>query len=814
MIGEGTYRMKFTILTRNLLCLFAIAACVFCTTAFGQNAEITGFILDADSKQPISEASIFLENQNVYLQSDKKGKYEIEKLDQGIYYLNFFADGYENSRLEILVQKDEQLSKDIFLSTLEVDIKEIEVRSEQDENFSSRQLRNVEGTAIYASKKSEVIDLENITANLATNNSRQIYKDVAGLNIWESDGAGLQLSIGSRGLDPNRTSSFNTRQNGYDISADALGYPESYYTPPGLALKKIEIVRGAASLQYGPQFGGLLNFILKKGNPAKPFEFVSVNSIGSWGLLNSFNSIGGQYKNFNYYAFYQRKQGNGFRPNSEFHQNTAFANLSLQYSEKLNVSFEYTHMDYLAQQAGGLVDFEFNQNPRQSKRERNWFQVNWNLFSLNLDYKISDKTKINNKTFMLHAQRDALGVLSRINRPDSGLERDLIKGKYQNFGNETRLIHRYKIKEKYSTLLLGFRYYNGYSQSMQGDANNESGPDFYFLNELEPEKSSYEFPSQNISFFAENLFNITDNWNITPGFRFEYIKTASMGYYKSRVFSGGELIFDQKFEQEKEQKRAFPLLGIGSSFKVNPSLEVYSNFSQNYKSINFSDLAISNPNLIVDSLLMDEKGFNFDLGFRGKALKNRIRFDFSLFYLSYKNRIGIGDLEGVAFRTNIGNARIIGLESFIESALISPKKQDKISLNHFINFSLLNGKYLSGLSFFEGNNVELIPPINIKTGFNFKYKNLKVSYQFSFVDEQYSDATNAELVPHATVGLIPSYHVQDLSLDYTIKKFKFGAGINNLWNNYYFTRRANAYPGPGIIPADGRNFYFNFGVIF
>jgi Fe(3+) dicitrate transport protein len=59
------------------------------------------------------------------------------------------------------------------------------------------------------------------------NNARQIFAQVVGLTINESYG-GLQLSIGGRGLDPNRTSNFNTRQNGF-ISADVLGYPESYY---------------------------------------------------------------------------------------------------------------------------------------------------------------------------------------------------------------------------------------------------------------------------------------------------------------------------------------------------------------------------------------------------------------------------------------------------------------------------------------------------------------------------------------------------------------------------------------------------------
>jgi Fe(3+) dicitrate transport protein len=127
-----------------------------------------------------------------------------------------------------------------------------------------RRLRGVEGTAIYEGKKNEVIVLEGLNLSLGTNSSRQLFAKVPGMNIWESDAAGLQLGVATRGLDPNRTSNFNTRQNGYDMSADALGYPESYYVPPAEAVAQIEVVRGAASLQYGSQFGGMLNYVLKK----------------------------------------------------------------------------------------------------------------------------------------------------------------------------------------------------------------------------------------------------------------------------------------------------------------------------------------------------------------------------------------------------------------------------------------------------------------------------------------------------------------------------------------------------------------------
>jgi Fe(3+) dicitrate transport protein len=104
-----------------------------------------------------------------------------------------------------------------------------------------------------------------------------------GLTINESSD-GLQLSIGGRGLDPNRTSNFNTRQNGYDISADVLGYPEllcntyrSFGRNPNYSW--------CTSLQYGTQFGGLVNFKLKLTE--KPFELTTRNTLGSYGLYTN-----------------------------------------------------------------------------------------------------------------------------------------------------------------------------------------------------------------------------------------------------------------------------------------------------------------------------------------------------------------------------------------------------------------------------------------------------------------------------------------------------------------------------------------------
>lgn len=792
---------------------------------FAQLGNVYGEILDASSQAPIANASVFLENENVIVETNSDGEFYFEKVEDGNLTFIVYKENYTSKTEVFNFSKVKNENVIILLEKLNLHLDEVEVTAKSGEDFGLRKLRNVEGTAIYAAKKSEVIELENVVANHATNNARQIYKAIAGVNVWENDGAGLQLSIGARGLDPNRTSNFNTRQNGYDISADALGYPESYYTPPVQALEKIEIVRGAASLQYGSQFGGLLNFVFKKGNEKKPIELTTENTVGSFGLISSFNSIGGEKNGWNYYTFYQRKQGDGWRDFSNFEQNTAYASVSKSISKKLKIGIEYTFMNYVAQQAGGLKDFDFAQDPRQSLRTRNWFKVNWNLAAMTLDYKISEKTKLNSRSFLLAAQRDALGELGRIDRPDPMRERDLIRGTYNNFGNETRLITRYDLGGQTSTFLIGARYYQGFTTNEQGDADETNEANFNFLNPTDLEKSAYDFPSRNIAFFAENLFNLNEKWTITPGLRFEYIKTASEGFYKKTFIVGGQVQSVRRFEDSMENPRSLILLGLGVGHKISAGVEAYANFSQNYRSINFSDLAVVNPNLIVDSLLEDEKGFNADIGIRGNFWNNRIKVDASIFYLRYQNRIGIGEIiiedpvvieKAVAFRTNIGDARILGFESYIEADILNilNKKTKDLQLSIFTNFSLIHGEYLSGQSFVIGKDVELIPPINLKTGLNFRWKNFKASYQFTFVGEHFSDATNAEFVSDATRGTIPSYHVQDLALSYSWKRFQFQTGINNLTNESYFTRRAVGYPGPGIIPSDARSFYGTVSIKF
>ncbi|AUC75868.1 TonB-dependent receptor domain-containing protein [Olleya sp. Bg11-27] len=809
----------------NLLLLLMLSA--FSMLA---QQQISGTITNLQGAT-LENVGVYDKTSGLLTKSDANGVFTFET-DKATLMLTFF--NYEYQVLEQTINTSNQQDIKITLSPLaETTLSEVEITVRKAKLFSLKQLNDVEGTAIYAGKKTEVVLMGQSMANLASNNARQIYSQVSGLNIYQNDDAGLQLNIGGRGLDPNRTASFNTRQNGYDISADVLGYPESYYTPAAEGLEEVQIIRGAASLQYGTQFGGLVNFKMKEPNAFKPFELITRNTVGSNGLYTNFTSASGTKNKLSYYAFFNYKKGDGFRDNSNFESKNVFVHIGYQLNELTKLSGEVTYLRYLAKQAGGLNDQQFEDDPYQSNRERNWFQVDWLLYNLKLSHKFSENTNFTFNAFGLDANRTALGFRDRrTDLADPGGARDLISSDFSNYGFETRLLSKYKVFDKHATFLIGGKFYKANNSYSQGPGSAGSDPDFNSaINDFPfyATQSEYDNPNLNIAVFGENIFYVTNKFSITPGFRFEYIKTESQGARQTFNFDGAGNPIDAGVAfQDLENQRSFALLGLGISYKPLKSLELYGNISENYRSITFGDLNIVNPSNAVDPNLRDETGFTLDLGARGN-INELVSYDANVFGLVYNDRIGLIDatippVNSVGkLRVNVGDARIFGVESLIDFNL---KKilslSDKFRANYFVNSSFVSSEYTS--TNFEntssdvrvGNKVEFIPDVNIKTGLQLGYGNFLSNVQYTYLSSQFTDAGNDPGGDNlnSIVGVIPAYDVLDVSMSYKYKQFKLEAGVNNLLDTAYFTRRATGYPGPGIIPSANRNFYATLEVKF
>ena len=690
-------------------------------------------------------------------------------------------------------------------------------------------LPEIVGTTINAGKKNALIMMDNVQGNVVTNTMRQVMAKVPGIQIWESDPSGIQIGIAARGLSPNRSWEFNLRQNGYDISSDPFGYPEAYYTPQLNSVQRVQVLRGAASLQYGPQFGGMVNFIMKDGSEInKPFQYESQQTAGSFGLFNSYNAIGGENGKTHYYAFWDHRRGDGFRENSGFKVNTAFGNFSWNINKRLKVGLEITHFDYVSQQPGGLTDAQFAQDAYKSLRQRNWFEVKWNMAALNVDYTINDKSRLNVKTFAMTGDRNSVGFMQTPNIADTinattlrYNNRRVDIDRYRNFGIEARYITDYQIGKMRNTLSAGIRYFRGRTDRLQ-NGKGDTGSD-YNLNILEPFPTDLNFITNNTAFFAENMFRIGDKLVIIPGVRVENIQNEADG----RVGLSGNT--ELKINNQNRTRR-FVLPGVGAEYHIGQT-EIYANYSQAYRPVLFSDLTGNPTTDVIDQNLKDAKGYNIDLGYRGR-IKEYLFFDVSGYLLQYNNRIGLiaqQRLDGSFYnlRTNGGNSRSRGVEALVE---FSPFKAWGVkpvfgNLTVFVSLAFINAQYdnlrvitRQGNTLVESNlknkKVENAPERIYRTGITYSRKQLTVTAQYSYVSEAYSDANNT-IIPtsNGVNGLIPAYDVVDISGTYKFsEKFFIKGGINNVLGEKYFTRRAGGYPGPGLMAAEPRNFFMTLGV--
>lgn len=697
------------------------------------------------------------------------------------------------------------------------------------------QLPQIVGTQIYATKKSSLVVMENVHGNIVSNTMRQVLAKVPGIFVWESDGSGMQINVASRGLSPNRSWEFNVRQNGFDIAADPYGYPEAYYNPQLQSVQRIEVVRGHGSLQYGPQLGGMINYILKNGSEFnKPIQVETNQTIGNNNLFNSFNAVGGKTKKINYYVFYDLRQGDGWRQNNRFNSNTFSGSLTYKVNSKINITAELTRWTSLSKQPGGLTDAQFAADARQSMRSRNWFELEWLTSGLNFDYAISQNQKLNVKVFSIVADRNSLGF-----NPSTGIlapdtinsntgtyaNRAIDIDRYRNYGIEGRYMLHYKLGQQLSSLSAGVRFYQGSTNRFRGGVGS-TGTDYTL--QRQPNTvwtADINYRSGNFALFAENLFQVTPKLLLVPGVRYESVAAEAAGY--NALVNNSPV-----FIQNQTRERNFLLYGLGAEFAITRTTAFYANATQSYRPVQFSDLTAAPTIDVIDQNLTDARGLNIDVGYRGNY-NEHVKFDISAFYLDYQNRIGTirqqrSDGSFYNFRTNVGSSTTKGVEAFAEvpvSRFLSlPQRVGNFSL--FASYAYNDARYNNFRVVTVANNtlvetnyrdkqVEYAPQNVLRAGITYTYKNFWITGQGSYTDQVFADANNT-IAPSANGqnGKIPGYTIYDLTTGYNHKSgIRVRLGINNITNEFYFTRRSGGYPGPGLLPADGRTAFLSIGYI-
>jgi Fe(3+) dicitrate transport protein len=519
------------------------------------------------------------------------------------------------------------------------------------------------------------------------------------------------------------------------------------------------------------------------------------------------------------------RAADGWRKNNNYEINTGYVSLSYAFSKKITISASYTRMTYNSKQPGGLTDSLFSIDPRQSLRNRNWMNVPWNVASLDFNYSISENTFINLKSFGILSERNSVGFVAPVTVSDtfntsinSFNPRQVDRDTYKNYGAELRFLQSYKMFGQTQSISLGARVYSGNLQRRQlGKGTTGFDLDLNLVNPVWGRE--LEFTTANTALFIEHLFKIGKRFSLTPGLRYERIDNFANGYYKLTSGMENEI-------SEENRKRQFFLMGIGAEFKTSATTNLYANFTQNFRPVTFSELTPSGTTDVIDPNLKDANGHNIDGGFRG-TLKDVISFDVGGFYLLYNNRIGTISQNGVPFRTNIGTTISKGIESYFEIDLLGMINSSGKwgHLNLYSSYSFIDAKYSrwdnpsivnDPQKTLVGKKVEYVPQHSQRYGLTYIYKTVSATFQWNKIDAVFSDALNTDLPSStATLGKIPAYTIMDASITFGfLKYYNIKAGINNIADTKYFTRRAGGYPGPGLMPGNGRTAFFSIGAKF
>jgi Fe(3+) dicitrate transport protein len=303
-----------------------------------------------------------------------------------------------------------------------------------------------------------------------------------------------------------------------------------------------------------------------------------------------------------------------------------------------------------------------------------------------------------------------------------------------------------------------------------------------------------EFRTSNAALFAEDLVHVTTRLSLTPGVRWEYVRSSARGYTDVTSAFAPRTV-------------RYPLAGVGAEYVTTATTQLYANASQAYRPVLYASLTPFGSVTGVDPRLHAARALNTDFGWRG-TLQNRFKFDAGAFYLWYHDRIGtVVDSTGGTIHANIGDSEHRGLETYLE---VDPARDVDV----FASIAYVDARYVSGE--FAGRRVELAPRVLARAGATAGVGPVSSTIQVSHTSSSFGDASNAVLpTADAVAGLIPSYTLVDWSGRARIDdRRELTFGINNLTNRRYFTKRTGEYPGPGILPGAARSAYGGISLRF
>ncbi|RPA36039.1 TonB-dependent receptor family protein [Shewanella frigidimarina] len=661
---------------------------------------------------------------------------------------------------------------------------------------------------------SEVADLKTYTGNRSIITSDQIERTAArsidtalqqvpGIKIKDETGTGVLPNISVRGLDSSRSGYAQVLLDGIPMTLAPYGHTGQSLFPATLfMIDRIDVARGGASIQYGPNnVGGVINLISK---PIPTDWETSVNErmtfFGDSNTLFDTNiSTGGAVNE----DFSMRFDGNITKGESfREHSDTDIKNLMLKtlwnIDEQNSLDATLQYYDAFSELPGALNTPAYEADREQSLRPNDEFNADTKRVSLKYshvldDSKIIDYGEIDLRVFGNKSSRNFQWDFYDSSKDTDGNLGTSWSDTTQDathLRNSPRDFTVFGIEPTASLLIDG-----DISQHIIAGARYINEDISYQLNHIDKSTQTatrprdWQMDTNAMAYYVSNKVGFFDDTlSVTPGIRYEDVRMTFTNV-------------GQDYSQDNHVTEWLPGITLGYEFSSN--WFGYTNAQRSLRTPQISQLWPK------DQTLESELSWNYEAGVRFTPTE-RSNLSIAAYRIDFENKVEYD--RNVSMFVNIGQTRNQGIEL---EGTYSPMSLPDLVLTGAYNY--LDTEQLDGE--FAGNELAYVSKHQLSASALYSIKDVDLGLMAFYYSKSFADLANSvEEDVSGTSGEVPAYTVVNFNIATEFFKqdnhgLKVGLSVNNLFDNEYYFRGLDVSPA-GRVPASGRSLSLDVGYTF
>tara|TARA_R110002073_G_scaffold260807_2_gene423655 strand:- start:4165 stop:6222 length:2058 start_codon:yes stop_codon:yes gene_type:complete len=595
---------------------------------------------------------------------------------------------------------------------------------------------------------------------------------VAGINTATEDETAIVANLGIRGLSASESKSL-ILEDGVPVAPGLFIGNERYFNPRIQRIERIEVLKGSASLRYGPStIGGVVNYQTKT-----PDDGVLLSGrLGSFDTREASLEAGGRSASGDAFAglVATRAESDGFMDKDyEMTDILVKSGMALSDTQEVGVKFSWYENDANISYRGLLLG-DYEAGSTYNPAPDDYFLTDRVAFDLNHAWRLNDQVHLQTVAYWSEVSRDYWRYnvdTDASNEAGRWVYTDTLTGNNRSFdrvGLDTRLQLDHQLFGLENEAEFGFRIMREESDDTRIRATRAA--DRTGTNDRHRVDSA-----DSIAVHAQNRMVLSERLALTPGLRVESYEQ------KRRVLT------DNNASAKTSNTEVLP--GVGATFELTSTAQLYGGV---YRAFSPAANGVALDGL-ADQDLDGERSNNYEIGLRG--LQGKLSYEIAAFYMDFDNQVVTGNSDPNLSQSNAGETTHQGMELVLGYELGGGFSVDA------------NATWVPESEFetgeFAGNRLPYAPEHLANLALNYSGNKLQAALTAHYRGSQFGDASNQVEIPSDAAGGIwggkmPSYTLLDFMAQYEISNSLtlFGA-VKNLTDERYITGlRQGIYVGP------------------